>query len=371
MKKFFLPVFICSLLFLSTNAQYFQGGFALGTNDTIVFKIKPIGGNITTTITYMEFSFRYLTAQSPDLTTSAPVNNTTFFGSELNVVPFPPNYIEAPYTYIKFVHNTGTISSKTYIENTEYTVFKIKLSATPTAQTGIQMASNLPSGLYTFGVTDGAGNLFDPINNAQLYGEGYSVNNNTHTVPLFSNSAGFEFLTFNGIINGNTAALTWSVKGENINTRDYTIEKSLNGTVFTPIDQIVAQRVLNAILQYNYDDNNFYNQDFAYYRIRKNDDNGNFTLSNVVLLKNNNRPSLVISPNPSKNLTSFVYSSETEGKADVSLVDAGGKRCLHLNTYSSIGMNKITVDVSSLASGMYIVIINTGSTIMAEKLIKQ
>jgi hypothetical protein len=371
MKKLFLPVFICSLLFLSTDAQYFQGGFALGTNDTIVFKIKPIGGDITTTITYMEFAFRYLTAQSPDLTASAPVNNTAFFGSELNVVPFPPNYIEAPYTYIKFVHNTGTISSKTYIENTEYTVFKIKLSTSPTAQTGIQMASNLPSGLFIFGVTDGAGNLLDPENNAQLYGEGYSVANDTHTVPLFSEPVGFEFLTFNGIINSNAASLTWSVKGENVNTRDYTIEKSLNGTVFTPIDQIVAQRVFNTILQYNYDDNNFYNQNLAYYRIRKNDENGNFTLSNVVMLKKNNGSSFVISPNPSKNLTSIAYYSETEGKAEVSLIDAGGKRCLHLNTYSSIGMNKITVDVSSLASGTYIVIINTGSIIMAEKLIKQ
>ena len=371
MKKLFVSVIICSILFLNANAQYFQGGFALGTNDTIVFKIKPVGGNITTTISYMEFAFRYLTDQSPDLSTSAPVNNTDFFGSELNVVSFPPNYIEAPYTYIKFVHNTGTISSKTYIENTEYTIFKIKLSVTPTEELGIQMASNLPSGLYIFGVTDGAGNLFDPETNAQLFGDGFSVTDDTHTVPLFSVATGFEFLTFNGTINANSASLTWSVKGENLDSRDYTIEKSLNGTSFSAIGQIEAQKVFNTILQYDFNDNNFINQSFAYYRIRYNDDNGNFKLSNVVMLKRKVGSFFLISPNPTRGLTTINYPSEQAGLVDISVYDAGGKRCKRFSTSSIVGLNIFTFDASVLASGIYTVVVQTGTSRLTEQLIKQ
>lgn len=371
MKKIFLSVLICASLSSSSIAQYFQGGFELGTNDTIIFKIKPVGGNITTAISYMEFAFRYQTSQAPTLSTSAPVNNTAFFGNELNVVSFPPNYVEAPYTYIKFVHNTGTILSRTYIQDTEYSVFKVKLSETPTLQMDIQMASNLPSGLFIFGVNDGAGNLFDPESNPQLYGFGFSVTDDTHTVFLLPESIGVEFLSFNATINGRNALLTWLVSGESLNTSNYSIERSADGTTFSSIGQIAARKELNTTLQYNFEDREFYRQSFAYYRIRQNDDNGTFQLSNVVLLKNTDGPSFSILPNPSKGLTSIVYFSEQVGKVNISLFDASGKRCRIYSTIANSGINKFTIDATPLASGIYNVVINTGSTQMVERLLKQ
>ena len=109
-------------------AQYFQGSFFLGNNDTLVFKIKPTGGNISTRLAYFECSFRFLTAQAPGLTASTPVSNTNLFGTALNVTNFPPAFVNAGYTYFKYVHNTGPLNLINYTSGSEYEVFKIKLS---------------------------------------------------------------------------------------------------------------------------------------------------------------------------------------------------------------------------------------------------
>jgi hypothetical protein len=251
-------------------------------------------------------------------------------------------------------------------------VFKVKLSETPTTQMGIQMASNLPSGLFVFGVTDGAGNLFDPQNNPQLYGNGFSVIDDTHTVNLFSESGGVEFISFNAVINGtNNASLTWVVSGESLTTNNYTIEKSTDGTSFSPIGQVAARKELNTTLQYNFEDRDFYRQHYAYYRIKQNDDNGDSTFSNVVLLKNTNGTSFSISPNPSVGLTSIAYFSEQAGKVDVSLFDASGKRCRIYSTTANVGINKFTIDVAPLASGIYTIVIQNGNLKLVERMLKK
>ena len=113
MKRVLITFILLLSINLASFAQpYFQGSFSLGTNDTVVFKMKPVFGNITTTISYMEFAFKYITTQAPGLSTSAPVSNTAFFGSGLSVAQFPPDYVDGNFTYIKFIHNTATLASK-------------------------------------------------------------------------------------------------------------------------------------------------------------------------------------------------------------------------------------------------------------------
>ena len=351
-------------------AQYFQGGFSLGTNDTIIFKIKPVGGNITTSISYMEFAFRYVTAQAPTLTTSAPVNNTALFGSALNVVAFPPNYVEAPYTYIKYVHNTGTVASATYVQNTEYTVFKVKLSQSPTQQTGIQMASNLPSGNYVFGVIDGAGNFFDPGSNAQLYGSGLALSNDTYSVPLIPGTVGVKFITFNASSNGKVSSLKWVVTGESNSTSHYVIERSTNGNNFSSIGQMTSLKNANNIVNYSFEDKDFANQNIAYYRIKQVDNDGLYTFSNVEVLKNSNYHSIAISPNPASNTTNIIYALGQAKDVVISLMDVQGKRLMTFNTIGHSGMNKFPIQVTNLAKGIYSVLVETNSSKQTIKLIK-
>lgn len=176
-----LLVFIANTL---SYAQYFQGSFSLGTNDTIIFKIKPVGGNITTKIVYMEFAFRYETTQASSLSCSNPVSNTLLFGSTLNIVSFPPNYTSSGKTYFKFVHNTGALSQITFNQGIEYEVFKIKLSQSPTNSMNIEMSSDLTGDNYAFALINAADQLIDPSTNNQLYGTGFYVSGTGHYLPL-------------------------------------------------------------------------------------------------------------------------------------------------------------------------------------------
>ena len=55
----------------------------------------------------------------------------------------------------------------------------------------------------------------------------------------------------------------------------------------------------------------------------------------------------------------------------VTLIDANGKKLKSFIVNGSIGMNKFVLDVSSLASGVYLVIINTENIRLTGQLMKQ
>jgi hypothetical protein len=169
---------------MCSYAQYFQGSFTLGTNDTVIFKIKPVGGNITTRIVYMEYAFRFETAQAGSLTFSTPINNNLLFGNTLQIVFYPPNYTNAGKTYYKFVHNTGALNQLTFTQGTEYEVFKIKLSQTPTNVMNVEMASDLTADNYAFAIINAADELINPGTNDQLFGTGFYISGTGHYLPL-------------------------------------------------------------------------------------------------------------------------------------------------------------------------------------------
>ncbi len=373
MKK----ILIISILFILINSvgysQYFQGGFQLGSDDTLIFKMKPVGGDITTQISYIETAFRFLTAQAPSLTTSAPISNTAFFGSGLLIQSLPPNYVEGDYTYIKFVHNTGVLASKTYTSGTEYEIFRVKLSQTPTVALGIEMASNLTTESYVFGIVDGTGVLIDPGANDQLYGTGFYKSGDGQYVPLDLNPSPVKFLGFSATKKDQSALLNWQIENEDANTASYVIERSLNGVDFTTLATIPAKNNGISFNNYTYTDNNLSTvfNGVVYYRVKQLDKDGKFIYTSIQSVRFSGKGTIVnIYPNPVKNIANLTIDVTEDTKLSITLTDASGKEINKLQIPVTTGLNTHKIDMSKLSAGTYNLQVQSGSEIKTISVVK-
>ena len=123
MKKIFLITILTVAVAMGSFAQYFQGTF-VNVGNKLSFRMKPTA-DITTAISYLEVAFRYNTATTPAFT----VNNLT-----QNAINFPglsmqrlADFSDGTYTYVKFVHNTSTIASRTYASTGKLIAFCVRL----------------------------------------------------------------------------------------------------------------------------------------------------------------------------------------------------------------------------------------------------
>jgi len=375
MKRVLITFILILSISLASFAQpYFQGSFSLGTNDTVVFKMKPVFGNITTTIAYMEFAFKYITTQAPGLSTSAPVSNTAFFGSGLSVSPFPPDFVDGNFTYIKFIHNTATLASKTYVNGTEYEIFKVKLSITPTAVMGIEMASDLSTGNYVFGIVDGSGQVFDPGANDQFYGNGYYTDSPSVYLPLIASTLPIKFLSFNAKNINDNGVLNWAVANENAQTKLYQLERSNDGRNFSTIASI-NPKYNGSNNTYDYTDFNLKSiksEGVIFYRVKEIDQDNKFVYSYIQPVKLNNKLALYLSPNPAISNTILTYELASSESIQISITDDTGKVVNKIRTEDIKGVNQFNIDLNNYTKGIYLVSLKSNSSsIKTLPLIKQ
>ena len=153
MKKILSLIVFCLFISLGVYCQYFQGSFVNNPNPTpppatlnqLTFKMKPTA-NLTTSISYMEFAFRYLTGSTPSFTVSPLISSNTVNFPLLNVQRLP-DFVEGLYTYVKFVHNTATIPAATYVSGLEKDIFTISLIGPASSSLPMtQIASDLNEG---------------------------------------------------------------------------------------------------------------------------------------------------------------------------------------------------------------------------------
>lgn len=159
-----------------------------------------------------------------------------------------------------------------------------------------------------------------------------------------------DILYFSGKLNGDKIDLQWQV-GAEFNVAFYTVERSFDGTNFTPIANITATQKGN----YNVNDaiTNFKGKKL-WYRIKKQDKNGSFTYSDIFTVAIPSSATFTVYPNPAKNYIQLQFATNINNqKIDILIFDALGKivKTQVVNTNS----NNIFVDVNNLQNGTYIV----------------
>lgn len=181
---------------------------------------------------------------------------------------------------------------------------------------------------------------------------------------------------FNGYREGNHNLLKWSTVSEE-NNKGFQIERSINGINYFPIGYVQSQANSgnsNSKLNYSFIDNSL-SGDKQYYRLREIDLNGSEKLSNIILIKGIQLKILKIDavfPNPVITTLNIFISSSEHHNIILQMIDMNGRLMKQTNATTETGSNTISVDVSSLIKGVYMlkVISSTGETAVS-KFIKQ
>jgi len=161
--------------------------------------------------------------------------------------------------------------------------------------------------------------------------------------------------------------LSWSTASE-INNKGFAIERSGDNNTWTEVDFVDAESVTT---NYQFTDkspiigNN-------YYRLKQEDKDGNSRYSSVVSIKMEaSLPSHLISiyPNPSNNSTNIQLGSITDAHPYIQLVSSDGRIILSKALNNTMSNSLISLDLSGVSKGVYLLKLTHGSTIETQKLI--
>jgi pectin methylesterase-like acyl-CoA thioesterase len=173
-----------------------------------------------------------------------------------------------------------------------------------------------------------------------------------------------NLLTFNASYTGNSVNILWNTTNE-LNTASYIVERSADGRTFISLSTVAAQNVSAA--NYSTVDANPLSG-IAYYRLKITDKDGAVKYSKVVVINTNALVSISIYPNPATNAISITHTRAVNG-AMLEIVSMDGKRVAMQKM--SVNAIQTTVDVSTLAPGNYMLLINNGVDRTALKFVKQ
>ncbi len=169
----------------------------------------------------------------------------------------------------------------------------------------------------------------------------------TYTFPTGCIVIPVRWVSFTGREQNRKAVLNWAT-GNEYNNKYFIIEKSgSNSSGFAEIGRLNSKNV-------NGDNYDFTDNDPAvvnYYRLKQVDNDGNFTYSDVVLVKITGKFKFTAYPNPASSKLTIEF-SEAYRSGNISLLNSDGKKVL---SRSITGFNKEALDVSNLAAGMYII----------------
>lgn len=156
-----------------------------------------------------------------------------------------------------------------------------------------------------------------------------------------------RLLAFNASKNDNgTAKVFWTVNGDD-DVVNYIVEKSLNGKDFTTAGKVIA----NAKNNYEFNDNNVLTTT-TYYRVKFVSKNGNTTYSNIVAVSPKKSIKVEVFPNPATNNLIVSY-PKLSIDASISVTSIEGKNVMNIN--AKAGSTQISLDISNINSGTYIV----------------
>ena len=168
-----------------------------------------------------------------------------------------------------------------------------------------------------------------------------------------------SLLSFTGTRQNNADLLKWQTASET-GTREFVLETSTDGNVFTPISTLTASR---SGLTSNYDFSNHNLAVVNFYRLRIVDMSGRFTYSNTVKLSGRATPFSVY-PAPAKELVTV---SGLDNKGDLQVLAADGRLML----VQPVSATVQTLNISRLAKGVYFVRYTNGGDVQIQKIIKE
>ncbi len=163
--------------------------------------------------------------------------------------------------------------------------------------------------------------------------------------------------------------LNWETFSEQ-NTSHFEIERSLDGTSFTPIGNINAAGNSSSTRSYTYTDIQAPAKTI-FYRLKMVDLDRTYKYSPVIAIKNSSAlVTLELFPNPATDVIRVQIPSDRKEKTSIRITDASGKQVHTESLQLNEGTNAISIPISHLPTGTYYLIVETESGKQSRSFIK-
>lgn len=388
MKKIFIPTLIVLLITISSSAQtYFQGTFVNQAN-SLVFKIKPINGNITLRFSAIEFFVRVPTG-SPTFSFGTQTIAPTFSGVSFTVRG-PNSYgAEAGFNNYVFEWIGGATfipaSATTFTQNVEYEVFRVPLVGVPPNTIDVQLIHNTDQNPSYLNLSDNLGNSWSCLDNAgasrgpAFYGPGFFTaagpgGGTNNILPILAVPLPIKFANFTATKKANDGILNWSAENESNLTSSYEVERSFNGVDFKKFETVASKNNGLSSNDYTLTDFNLSalkSSGVIYYRIKQIDTDGKFVYSVIrTVVLDPTKFVITVSPNPVKDVTSVRFNLEKEETISILVIDANGKQMQQIQMQAVKGFNNKTINMANLASGTYQLVVKTSAEVKTISVVK-
>ena len=183
-----------------------------------------------------------------------------------------------------------------------------------------------------------------------------------------------NFLGFNVSKVKNSAVLSWSVESEDANTKNYEIQKSLNGVDFSTIATLPALNNGRSKNVYSYTQDNLSSirsTGVIYFRIKQVDKDGRPVLTEIKNVRLDSKGiALEVYPNPIKSVANLSFDLLQTGKVSITITDATGKLVKNMQVQGFKGSNVKDINLSNLSSGNYMLKLQTAGEVSTMPLVK-
>ena len=181
-----------------------------------------------------------------------------------------------------------------------------------------------------------------------------------------------KLINFSGINNGNNSnILNWTTANE-VNTKLFEVQRSINGVKFETVNSLPASVNSATIKNYTYNDIfSFLGGSVYYYRLKMIDQDRVYSYSPVVVLRKKSNESIHVSPNPFIDKILLNIESVDEDNARISLTEINGRMIFQQKNNIRKGNNAIQLNLTENAQkGTYLLKVSTSKKSETMKILK-
>jgi len=175
------------------------------------------------------------------------------------------------------------------------------------------------------------------------------------------------WLFFNGTNHDKDNLLKWATVSEQ-NSKEFRLERSLNGRDFNEIAVIAAAGNSTTTRYYDHTDRNIdkLNSEVMYYRLKQVDIDSNLRYSSIVRLnyKTNGGKPTIVYPNPTEGMITLILGDKSLIGTEASIMDINGRVLKQIKLTAS----SQTINISDYVNGVYLVRLSNKETL---KIVKQ
>lgn len=166
------------------------------------------------------------------------------------------------------------------------------------------------------------------------------------------------FNGFTGSFAGKNVQLNWNTATE-INTKQFDVQKSGDGTSWRSIGTVAAQNVSTGA-RYSYLDNNV-SDATTYYQIKLTDNDGATSFSPVIVMRKDGISGITLMGNPARGVVNLNINNNNAGKYNIELYSIDGRRLASQVYNHPGGSGKVSITVPGAVKGTCIVKVSNGT----------